>query len=54
MIDKDELVRIARKEELPLGTIEKDFVLTYILKKIYESSLKDKLIFKGGTALHRL
>lgn len=54
MIDKDELVRIARKEELPLGTIEKDFVLTYILKKIYESSLKDKFIFKGGTALHRL
>lgn len=54
MIDKDELIRIAKKEKLPLGTIEKDFVLTYILKKIYESDLKDKLIFKGGTALHKL
>lgn len=54
MVSKDEIIRIARERDLPLGTIEKDFVLTYILKKIYESDLKDKLIFKGGTALHKL
>jgi len=54
MVNKDEIIRIAKKEKLPLGTIEKDFILTFILKKIYESDLKDKLVFKGGTALHKL
>ncbi len=54
MVSRDEIIRIARKEKLPLGTVEKDFILTYILKKIYESNLKDKLVFKGGTALHKL
>lgn len=54
MVSKDEIIRIARKEKLPLGTIEKDFILTYILKNIYDSVLKDKLVFKGGTALHKL
>ncbi len=54
MVNKDEIIKIAKKEKLPLGTIEKDFILTFILKKIYESDLKDKLVFKGGTALHKL
>ncbi len=54
MVSKEEIIRIAREKALPLGAIEKEFILTYILKKIYESDLKDKLIFKGGTALHKL
>ena len=54
MVTKDEIVRIARNKKLPLGIIEKDYVLTYVLKRIYESSLKEKLVFKGGTALHKL
>ncbi len=54
MVTKEEIIRIAKRDKLPLGTIEKDFVLTYILKKIYESKLKDRLVFKGGTALHKL
>jgi len=54
MVSKDEIIRIAKRENLPIGTIEKDFVLTYILKRIYEPELKDRLVFKGGTALHRL
>lgn len=54
MVSKDEIIKIAREKGLPLGTIEKDFILIYILKKIYESNLKDKLVFKGGTALHKL
>lgn len=54
MVSKDEIIRIARKEKLPIGTVEKDFILSYIIKKIYESDLKDKLVFKGGTALHKL
>jgi len=54
MVTKDELIMIARRENVPLGMIEKDYVLSYMLKKIYGSHLKDKLAFKGGTALHKL
>lgn len=54
MVSKEEIINIAKKARLPIGTIEKDFILTYILQKIYESSLKNKIIFKGGTALHKL
>ena len=54
MVAKEEIVNIARRQKLPVGTIEKDFVLTFVLKKLYESELKDSLVFKGGTALHKL
>ena len=54
MVTKEDIIKIARKEKLPLGTVEKDFVLTYILRRIYDSELKDKLVFKGGTALHKI
>ncbi len=54
MITKAELIRIARKQKLPLGLVEKDFILTFILNEIYKSQLKDSLAFKGGTALHKL
>lgn len=54
MVTKADLVAISRREKIPIGTVEKDFVLTFILKKIYESELKNILIFKGGTALHKL
>lgn len=36
----------------PLAVAEKDYFLAIVSKIIYESSLKDKLIFKGGTALY--
>jgi len=54
MVTKEDIVRIAKRERLPLGIVEKDYVLTYVLKKIYGSELRDKLVFKGGTALHKL
>ena len=54
MVSKDDIITIAKRERLPLGIIEKDFILTFTLKKIYESELKNKLVFKGGTALHKL
>jgi predicted nucleotidyltransferase component of viral defense system len=49
-VNKDDIVKIAKEKSLPLGTIEKKFVLTYILKMIYESDLKDRLIFKRGNS----
>jgi len=35
-----------------LAEAEKDYFLTLVLNCIYNSHLKDKLIFKGGTALY--
>ncbi len=40
--------------QYPLAVAEKDYILALILKIIYNSSLKDKLIFKGGTAIHHI
>lgn len=54
MVTKAELISMARKQKLPLGLIEKDYVLTLVLREIYSSSFKNGLIFKGGTALHKL
>ena len=36
----------------PLADAEKDYFQTIILQLIYDSSLKDNLVFKGGTALY--
>lgn len=38
----------------PLAIAEKDYFLAVILQIIYNSTLKTKLIFKGGTAIHHL
>jgi len=38
----------------PLAIAEKDYFLAIVLQIIYNSSLKDKLVFKGGTAIHHL
>jgi len=54
MVTKAELVSLARKQKLPLGLIEKDFILTLILREICASGFKTLLAFKGGTALHKL
>lgn len=38
----------------PLAIAEKDYFLAVVLKIIYSSFLKEKLVFKGGTALNHL
>ena len=38
--------------QYPLAIAEKDYFLAIALHIIYDSPLKDKLVFKGGTALH--
>lgn len=47
---------ILNKNELryPLAIAEKDYLLAIILKIIYDSKLKDALVFKGGTAIHHV
>lgn len=55
LITKNQLEVINRKNlNYPLAIAEKDYFLALISKIIFNSNLKDKLIFKGGTALHHV
>lgn len=52
LLDKPTLTLVNKKLKYPLMTAEKDYFLAIISKIIYDSPLKNKLIFKGGTALY--
>lgn len=47
-------LEIINRRELgyPLLIAEKDYFMAIALNTIYSSDLKDRLLFKGGTALH--
>lgn len=52
-LTKRELEVINRKNlKYPLAIAEKDYFLAIVSKIVYDSPLRDKLVFKGGTALH--
>lgn len=51
--DKTQLQLINRKSlKYGLSDAEKDYFLAVVSQIIFESSLKDKIVFKGGTAIH--
>ncbi|MGI0060679.1 MAG: nucleotidyl transferase AbiEii/AbiGii toxin family protein, partial [Nitrosotalea sp.] len=51
----DEKIRIlASKENVPIGTIEKDYAVTSVLSLIAQLSKLDKMVFKGGTAIKKV
>jgi predicted nucleotidyltransferase component of viral defense system len=52
LLDKAILNIINRKLKYPLAIAEKDYFLALVAQLIYNSPLKDKLIFKGGTAIY--
>lgn len=53
LITKSQLTILNRQKlKYPLAIAEKDYFLAIISKIIFDSKLTDKLIFKGGTALH--
>ena len=55
MLSRAELQRLANRERVALGILEKDYVLTEVLKALSQvPALKDLLIFKGGTALRKV
>lgn len=54
MILPGELARLAHRLSLGDKTIEQDYVLTWVLLAIANSSLRDRLAFKGGTALKKI
>lgn len=54
MISKQEIMEYARIYNLPPNTIEKDYVLNWILAGIAQSGiLKNHWVFKGGTCLKK-
>jgi predicted nucleotidyltransferase component of viral defense system len=55
MISKPELQRLANREKVALGLLEKDYVLTELLKALAQTpKLSEVLVFKGGTALRKI
>lgn len=54
MIQPAEIARLAHRLGLGDKTIEKDYALTWTLLAIAHSPLRDRLAFKGGTALKKV
>lgn len=54
LLSKEKLILYNKKLKYPLAIAEKDYFLAIVSKIIFDSKLKNKLIFKGGTALHHV
>ena len=55
MLSRSELQRLANRQKVALGILEKDYVLTATLKALPQvPGLKDTFVFKGGTALRKV
>jgi predicted nucleotidyltransferase component of viral defense system len=53
MLSRQQLEIINRKTlRYPLHIAEKDYLLALVLQLITDSPLGEKLVFKGGTAVH--
>lgn len=53
-MDDKKLRKLAEKEKVPIGTVEKDYSITNILSVISCFSKLEKMVFKGGTALKKI
>jgi predicted nucleotidyltransferase component of viral defense system len=55
LISAEQIRRIAREEKLAAGVVEKDYVLTWLLKGVYlvNSDLRNDFVLKGGTAIRK-
>jgi predicted nucleotidyltransferase component of viral defense system len=54
LLNKEKLILLNKNLKYPLAIAEKDYFLAIVSKIIFESKMKNKLIFKGGTALHHV
>lgn len=54
LLNREELILYSKKIKYPLAISEKDYFLALVSKIIFDSKLSNKLIFKGGTALHHV
>lgn len=53
-MDDKRIQKLADKENVPIGTIEKDYAVTSILSLIAQLSKLNKMVFKGGTAIKKV
>lgn len=53
-MDEKTLRRLAGREQVPLGTLEKDYALTNLLSVIADFPKINSMVFKGGTALKKI
>ena len=54
MIPPREISRLAHQLSLRDKTIEKDYLLSWVLLAIANSPLREQLAFKGGTAIKKI
>lgn len=55
MISLTELKTKSGQSKIDIGVLERDYVISWVLKGIFDDSLlKDGLVFKGGTALRKV
>jgi len=52
-MDDKMIQKLAAREKVPIGTIEKDYAITGILSAISEFPAVGRMVFKGGTALKK-
>ena len=53
-MDINDIKRFSGEEKIPVGIIEKDYVLSLMLSLLAKCNIRDKLIFKGGTAIKKM
>ena len=53
-MDDKKIQKLAGKEHVPIGTIEKDYAVTSILSLIAQLSKLDKMVFKRGTTIKKI
>jgi len=55
MLSRGELQRLANRQRVALGILEKDYILTEVLMALSQVPvLNEDLVFKGGTALRKV
>lgn len=53
-MDENELRRIAGRENVPVGILEKDYILSVMLIHLKDIGILEHLVFKGGTAIKKI
>jgi len=53
-MDLNDIKRLSGERKVPVGIIEKDYVLTLTLSLLSNSEMIDHIVFKGGTAIKKM
>src|SRR5947209_7286796 len=51
VIDRNEIIKLADRDDVPAQTVERDYVMAHVLSGIANHEAGAEMIFKGGTAL---